>query len=409
MAHCDYSLCKGCGEIFPYRITVCPVCHSESVNLEEYRLEQVGGIYGGAVVKWFACIFMLTLVGLVAFTLSRNVSDERLLGRRDEIIQELRVLEIKKKQAEIEAVPAQELLNKAQALRDIKEKLELREKKLKDREVNVDEKERRISVRESRVAELSEIENQIFDRRAELDRLNKTIATAKSESANLKRDNGAARSELEQAQQQRLVLAEEAEKLSRLIASSGVSLTNLTQGAIAFEGEMQKLISLQGGIDRLKAEASKLRKNIDAGRYDYCELTNSVVSLQSLRARLESERLSVSNEVVRLRGLTNELAKVSLRVSSDVARLRDEQSRLVVQNDVAGRQKRLADKLEAMTEEAESQDELMSAFKKKVGKLDQTIGDIERDLTVAAAEAKKRLEAVVVPQNSNDNGNGETK
>ncbi len=387
----DRSLCKRCGEIFPYRIDICPQCHVECVSLDEYRLENSRGFYGGATVKWFACLFMLALVGLFIFALSRNASDERLLGRRDQLLAEIERLRTEEKVLDEKIDPAREVVAKADAIRkkaaellDQKRSLEKRERDVEDRENKVKDREGKVEELEVLNEKLGRVASDIEAGQRELKRLKSEIGEAeedKKKADNLLKE---VNDDINRRRQDQTTLAERMKSLSASIAEQSASWTNLTLAVSSFSDEARKLQKLQANCNNAIADLA-------AARGEYASATNAVAKLVLQRDILKGEQERINHEVQRLQTLTNTLTVAVAAATREVSELDEKKRVLVNEVDLAGRQKDYEAILVGLNEEIDAQKKKLADVGSVVKGFDDAIDAMKADLSAAVAATRKRL------------------
>ena len=401
----DNSLCKGCGEIYPYRTETCPVCHAECVSLDEYRLGKAEGFHGGEIVKWLACLFMLTLVGMVVIMLSRNVSDSRLLGKRDMLNEDIHKLWIEKKCLDDELVPARKIVAEAEAVKSEKERLRMlssnlqatneqlaaRERAVATREHAVWERERKaeeLSVLETQIRKskglLAGLEGEVQTRSNDLENINTKIGDIKGKLAKLLNELAIKEQELANMGQSTMALEDRLKALSVSVATQSAVWTNLAHGIVLFEAETNRL-------SQLRSETMRIGADIENRRDEFRLVTNAIVQLGIQRDLLNTEQGRVEKTIERLRSLTNELARAAVTATAEVVKLRNQKTELEADVEVAKQQNDVAARLKALGPEIDAMKKTVSDVGGTVTNFDMAIGVMQTELSKAVEAAKERL------------------
>ena len=387
----DNSLCKGCGEIYPYRTETCPVCHAECVSLDEYRLEKAEGFHGGEIVKWLACLFMLTLVGMVVVMLSRNVSDSRLLGKRDMLNEDIHKLWVEKKGLDDELVPARKIVAEAEAVKSEKERLrvlslnlQVTNEQLVARERAVATREHTVGERERKVEELSVLETKIRESKRLLAGLEGKVQTQSNALENIISELAIKEQELANMGQSTMALEDRLKVLSVSVSTQSAVWTNLAHGIVLFEAETNRLSQLRGETMRLGAD-------IENRRDEFRLVTNAIVQLGIQRDLLNTEQGRVEKTIEQLRSLTNELARAAVTATAEVVKLRNQKAELEADVDVAKQQNEVAVRLKALGPEIDAMKKTVSDVGGTVTNFDMAIGVMQTELSKAVEAAKERL------------------
>ena len=127
----DYWKCTKCGEIFPYKTEKCPIpkCHGDCISVEEESIEKADVFTGGDMLKWVSGGLLIVLIGLILYAVVRNVSDVRLLGRRDVLTTDIEKLNREKATIDGELEPARATIAEADRKQDEEKKRESTEGK----------------------------------------------------------------------------------------------------------------------------------------------------------------------------------------------------------------------------------------------------------------------------------------
>lgn len=401
----DNSLCKGCGEIYPYRTETCPVCHAECVSLDEYRLEKAEGFHGGEIVKWLACLFMLTLVGMVVVMLSRNVSDSRLLGKRDMLNEDIDKLKVEKRELDDQLVPAREIVAKAEAVKLEKERLRMLSLHLQATNEQLAARERAVAIRELKAEELSVLETKIRESNKLLARLEGKVQTQSNALENINTTIGEKQGTLEKLLselaikeqgladmgQSTIALEDRLKALSVSVATQSAVWTNLAQGIVLFEAETNRL-------SQLRSETMRLGADIENRRDEFRLVTNAIVQLGIQRDLLNTEQGRMEKAIEQLRSLTNELARAAATTTAEVVKLRNQKAELDAEVDVAKKRKDIAARLKALGPELDAMEKTVADVSGTVTKFDKAIGVMQTELSKAVDAAKERLAVKEVNQ-----------
>ncbi len=356
-------------------------------------------------MKWFACLFMLALVGLFIFALSRNASDERLLGRRDQLLAEIERLRTEEKALDEKIDPAREVVAKADAIRKKAAELLDQKRSLEKRERDVEDRENKVKDREGKVEEL-EVLNEKLGRAAsdieagqrELKRLKSEIGEGQRVLSRLKSEIGEAKEDKKKAEnllkkvnddinrrrQDQKELEKSLESLSDSIAQQSVSWTNLTLAVSSFSDETRKL-------QKLRADCNNAIADLAEARGEYASATNAVAKLVLRRDILKGEQERIVQEVQRLQTLTNTLTGAVVAATREVSELDEKKRVLGNEVDLAGRQKDYAALLVGLNEEIDAQKKKLADVGSVVKGFDEAIGVMKADLSAAVAATRKRL------------------
>lgn len=391
----DNSICKGCGEIFSYHTDACPTCHSECMSLDEYKLGKAEGFHGGEVVKWFACIFMLVLVGLVVFTLSRHVGDERLLGARDQLQKQIGLLTVEEKSLNDKLEPARQTIAQAEAVKSERERLENVATNLAKRERAVELREAQIDEREHKIDEIRALDERLSEKKSVLTKIEEQIRAAKVNLGKINGETSAAKADKEIAIEEKKSMEKEVgdirksksllevslKSLTQSLVEQSQSWTNVSRCVVAFEEGRQRLMKLR---DLLKEEQNQVQYK----RGEYVTLTNAIVQMTIQRDMVVAERKRLEGEVKRLQAATNDLASVAGNRTEEIVDLQKKKRELVLEVDEASGQKSIHDRLEVLGMEIERLQKKLGNITVGVDSFDKMIEEIKSGLhkTIQSSE-----------------------
>lgn len=279
----------------------CPVpgCHGECVSVEEERIEKAEGFTGGDMLKWVSGCLLIILIGLILFAITRNISDERLLGRRDVLTTDIQKLKSEKSTLDSELEPARATIAEAGAVKEDRTRIAELERRLTERGKLLDERERKTK-------ELDGLEAGIRDAQDRLDKVNAEIKLQEELRERINGENERIKKEVASGRSVQRELQQANGELADAIAESSKAWTNLTAGVISSAAEVRN-------VAELRAIAESWRKVAEKGQAEFVNATNAISALTVQYSGIVKARSGVD---VELKKLTDQASAVAASLNT---------------------------------------------------------------------------------------------